>query len=104
MALTDNDEFVVAVTDNALAEALGGGSTLGDAQPYKDAAGKLGDGLQPMLFMDFAPMRSLVDASGAGSNPNVARASEGLDRLTTLVAGTKRDGDTSSGRIVVGVK
>jgi hypothetical protein len=104
MALTDDDRFIVAVTDPALAQTLRNTEPLGESQAYKDAQGTLGDGLQPTLFMNFEPIRSLVDATGAAEDKSAAQFRKALDKLTTLVAGTKREGETARGRLVVGVK
>ncbi len=104
MALTDDDRFIVAVTDPALEQTLRTTDPLGENQAFKDAAGALGGGLEPTFFVDFEPIRSLVDATGAGDDKNVAQIRKGLDKLTTLVAGTKREGETARGRLVVGVR
>ena len=103
VALTDDDRFIVAVTNPALDAALSGAEPLGESAPFKEAAGKL-SGLPPALFVNFDPIASLVDATGQGSDPTVAKARKALDRLTTLVAGSKREGDTTRGRLIVGVK
>ena len=103
LALTDDDRFVVAVTDAALEEALDASEPLGESAAFKEAAGKL-EGLEPSLFLDFAPLVELLDATGQGSDPTVARLRKGLERLTTLIAGAKLEGDASRGRVIVGVK
>jgi hypothetical protein len=105
MVLTDDERFIVAVTDRALEQALKPTAALGDSQAFKDAAGKLGDGLEPQVFLNFAPVAAFVDATGAASgNAGAEQARKALDRLTTLVAGGKRDGDTARGKVVIGVK
>jgi hypothetical protein len=105
MVLTDDERFVVAVTDRALDAVLAGGESLGDSATFKDAADSLDDGLEPAVFANFDPIVSLIQASGvAGSNPNADQVIKALERLTTLVAGSSRDGDTLRGRVVIGVK
>jgi hypothetical protein len=105
LALTDQDRMIVAVTDAALAQALKAtDDRLGDSAPFKEAAGRLGEGMEPMAFLNFAPLAGLVDATGAGSDPNVKKARDGLERLTTLVIGAKREGDSAAGKLIVGVK
>ncbi|HEV2999419.1 MAG TPA: DUF3352 domain-containing protein [Solirubrobacteraceae bacterium] len=104
IALTRDDRFVVAVTDPALAQAVQRTRPLAETPEFKDAEGELGEGLEAQVFVNFEAIRSLVDATGAGSDKNVAQIRKALDRLTTLVAGTKRQGDTSRGRLVIGVK
>ncbi|HEX8120931.1 MAG TPA: DUF3352 domain-containing protein [Solirubrobacteraceae bacterium] len=103
MALTDDERFVVAVTDAAFGRALTKGEPLGESKPFTDAAGKL-EGFEPAVFLNFPPLAKLLDATGQGSDPSVAKARKALDRLTTLIAGSKRDGDVTRGKLVVGVK
>lgn len=104
LALTRDDRFVVAVTNGALAQAVQDTQPLGETPAFRDAERSLGDGIQPSLFVDFEGIRNLLDATGAGKDRNVARIRKALDRVTTLVAGTRRQGDTARGRLVVGVK
>ncbi|HEX8083102.1 MAG TPA: DUF3352 domain-containing protein [Solirubrobacteraceae bacterium] len=103
LALTDDDRFIVAVTNAALSQALQRTEPLGESAPFKEAAGKLG-GLEPAVFLNFQPLAALLDSTGQGSDPTVAKIREALGRLTTLAAGTKREGDIARGRLVVGVK
>ncbi|MDQ5808860.1 MAG: DUF3352 domain-containing protein, partial [Actinomycetota bacterium] len=104
MALTDDERFIVAVTDSALSQALQDTEPLGESQEFKDAAGKL-EGMEPSLFVNFAPIGGLVDATGAADqDPSAEEARKVLDKLTTLIAGGKREEDVSRSKVVVGVK
>ncbi len=103
MALTDDERFIVGVTDSALAQALQRTDPLGESAEFKDAAGKL-DGMKPQVFMNFAPIAGLVDATGAASDPSAKPFRNALERLTTLIAGSKREGDTTKSKLIVGVK
>jgi hypothetical protein len=98
------DKFIVAVTDGALQAALKPSGALGEDAEFKAAAGKLEDGIKPSFFLDFAPVRSLVDGTGAVQGADAQKARQALDHLTTVAAGGKRDGDVQRGRVVVGVK
>jgi hypothetical protein len=98
------DRFIVAVTDQALESALEPEGRLGDSPAFKAAGSKLGDGIAPSFFVDMGPVRSLVDASGAVQGAEAERARKVLERLTTIAAGGKRDGDVQRGRFIVGVK
>jgi hypothetical protein len=98
------DRFIVAVTDAALDGALRPAQPLSESHAYKDAAGKLDDGIKPALFLDFEPIRALVDESGSVQGAEAERGRRALDHLTTLAAGSRRDGDVVQGRLVVGVK
>lgn len=99
------DKFIVAVTDAALQSALKPSAPLSDGQAYKDATAKLGDGLKPALVLDPAPLASLLDGLGlAQQGPEAAKILEVLGKLSTVAAGGKREGDTATGKLVVGVK
>jgi hypothetical protein len=100
------DRFVIAVGSGgkALETVLKPSQTLADSAEYKAAAGKLTDDIKPQLFVNVAPIRSLVDASGAVQGKDAEQFRKALDALTTIVAGAKRDGDVSHGSVVVGVK
>ncbi|HEV2062495.1 MAG TPA: DUF3352 domain-containing protein [Solirubrobacteraceae bacterium] len=104
MALTDDERFIVAVTDAALAQALRDTEPLGETQPFKDAASALGEGIEPQLFVNFAPLAGFVEGLGAGGRPEGRQVVEALRKLTTLAAGSKREDDVLRGRLVVGVK
>ena len=98
------DRFVVAVTDRALEQATDTSATLGDAQAFKDAAGRLEEGIEPAFFLDMAPVRELIDASGAVEGKEAEKARRVLDHLTTVIAGGTRDGDVVRGEAVTGVE
>lgn len=104
MALTDDERFIAAVTDPALAQALQKTDPLGETQPFKDASSSLGDDIEPQLFVNFAPLAGFAEGVGAGGEPAGRQLVEALKKLTTLAAGSKREGDVSRGRLVVGVK
>jgi hypothetical protein len=99
------EKFVIAVTDGALEAALRPSGSLGDSDAFKQAADRLGDGLEPALFADLAPIRQLVESAGQiGSDPDAQQVKRVLDQLTTVVAGGKRDGDVQRFKLSVGVK
>lgn len=98
------DKFVVALTDQALEAALKPSGKLADSAAYKDAASKLDDGIKPAAFVNVAPVASLIEGLGAGSDPDVAKVLEVLKKLSTITAGSQKEGDIVRGRAVVGVK
>jgi Protein of unknown function (DUF3352) len=98
------DQFVVAVTDGALDAALDPGRPLSESPAFKQAGEQLGDGIAPAFFLDVAPVRALLDETGALEGADAKRAREVLDRLTGIAAGGKREDDVQRGRLVVGVK
>ena len=100
------ERFVIAVGNGALEAAVSGSGKLADNAVYKDAAGKLEDGVKPQLFLDFEPVRGLLNDTGAlqQAGPEGQRAGKALEQLTAIVAGGKREGDIQRGQLVVGVK
>ena len=98
------DKFVAAVGRSALDAALSGSQTLGDSPGFQQAASQLGDGLKPSVFFAMDPVLQLVDSIGSTSTGQFKQAEPYLKAFTTIVAGGKRSGDVSKGRIIVGVK
>lgn len=103
--VTDDDRFILAVGENGLDAATGGGGNL-DANPaFRDAQGKLGDGMKPSMFVDMGAVRELASGLGLEQQGEPGqRANRALEALTAIVAGGSRDGDIARGRLVVGVK
>lgn len=99
-----DDRFVLAVTDGALDAALDPARPLGESRAFRDAGARLGDGVRPSLFMDLGPVGELVDGTGAVQGREAEEARRVLERLTTIAAGARRDGDVQRGRFVVGVR
>lgn len=95
------DKFIVAVTDSALTAAIKPTGALGDNADFKAAAGGLGDGLQPVLYLGFSPVVSLVEGFGLGSNPDYAKAKPTLDALQALAAGGSTKDKLSKQRLVL---
>jgi hypothetical protein len=106
--------FEVAVEDGKVVFAGGGttvedvlspSGTLADSDRFETASSQLGDGMDPMLFFDFAPMIELVEGTGqTQGEPEWESARPYLDRLDYIVAGAGDDGERSSGRFVLGLR
>lgn len=85
-----DDRFVVAIGSGAARDALAGGPELGSTQPYKTAAGLLGD-TKPSLFLDTPQVVTLL-SSFAGDDAKWAKAKPTLDVFGPAAAGlTKTD-------------
>jgi hypothetical protein len=102
----DDDRFVLAVGRSGLEAATEGSGTIADNPAFKDAQGKLGDGMKPSVFVDMGPVRELISGAGLEGQGGEAgaRAMKALEALTAIVAGGKREGDIARGRLIVGVK
>jgi hypothetical protein len=96
-----DDKFVVAYGKDALADALGGGSALGDSEPFKTAAGLL-DGAKPSLFLDTPQVVKLL-SSVTGDDKDFQKAKPTLDVFGPAAAGVSSDGDVTRLKVAVAV-
>jgi len=86
------ERFVVAVgSRDVLAKAISPGRQLGASPGFTAAAGKLGNGLKPSFYLDFAQVTKLIGAF-AGTDPDFQKAKPYLDTFGTIVAGAKDEG------------
>jgi hypothetical protein len=101
-----DDRFVIAVGGQALEGALKPAEALKDNAGYKEAAGRLGEGIEPQFFLNMDPIRRLLDESGAWQRAGAEadKVKRALEQLTTVAAGSKREGDVQKGELVIGVK
>lgn len=97
------DKFILAVSKSALDEALKPTKKLSDDDGYKAAVASLGDGVKPSFFLDFPKVSGLIGLA-AGGDADYAKAKPYLDKITTIAAGGKRDGDVNLQTFSVGVK
>jgi hypothetical protein len=95
---------VAAVGRSALEAALSSSQTLGDSPGFQQASSQLGDGLKPSVFFAMDPVLQLIDSTGQANTGNFQQVEPYLKAFTTIVAGGKRTGEVSKGRIVIGVK
>jgi hypothetical protein len=96
----------VAITygEEAAKNALGGaGGGLASAPGFTEAAGKLGDGYEPSIFLSVPPILRLADSFGA-SGEDYAKARPYLTVLDYLVAGVAGSGDSGTSRTRVAFK
>jgi hypothetical protein len=86
------DRFVIAVGGrDVLAKAISPGQQLGSSPAFTAAAGKLGNGLEPSFYLDFAQVTKLFEAF-AGTDPEFQKAKPYLDTFGAIVAGAKDEG------------
>lgn len=97
------ERFVLAVNRAALDEAIKPSKKLEEDTAFKAAADELGDDMKPSFFLDFPKVNGLLGLA-AGGQPGFARVKPYLDRLGTIAAGGKREGDLQLQSFVVGVK
>lgn len=97
------ERFVLAVNRAALDEAIDPTKTLGDDDAFKAAADQLGDDFRPRFFLDFPKITGLINLV-FGNNPDYVQVKPYLDKITTIAAGSKRDGELQLATISVGVR
>jgi Protein of unknown function (DUF3352) len=99
------DKFVVAVgAGGALKEAISPSQALSSTPAFTDAASKLGDGLRPSFYLDFAQVVSLIQGV-VGNEADFQKAKPYLDTFGAVVAGAKDEGDgVTRARFVVTLK
>ena len=85
-----DDKFVVAIGSGAAKDALSPAALAGRPDPYRTAAGLLGD-TKPSLFLDTPQVVTLL-SSFAGNDAEWAKAKPTLDTFGPAAAGlTKTD-------------
>jgi len=101
----EDGKVVLAGGGATVDDVLEPAETLDGSDRFNTAQDALGDDLTAAFFLDFAPVVSLIESTGAAtSDPSYQMAKPYLDRLDYVVAGSKLDGDRTSAAFVVGVK
>jgi len=98
-----DERFLVAVGDAALDSAAQPQGALGEDQGFKQAAGSLGEGLQPTFYASVPGLVALAESFGLAQDPSFQQARPYLDAFTALVSGGARDGDVSRNRVALGL-
>jgi len=97
-------KLVLAYSDPATTQALSPSTKLSQSTNYQRATSSLG-GISPSLFVDFAPISSLLDAATSGrSTSSLTRAKQVLQSLDTLALGGRREGNQQMVRFVLKLK
>lgn len=99
------DRFIAAVGESSLQAAMEPDGTLGEAENFRRAAGALGEGIPPALYVDVAKTFDLVAAfTGAARDPQVAQVLRYLEAFTGLAAGSRQDGELQRSRLALGLR
>ncbi len=98
-----DERFLVAIGDAALDSAVRPEGALGDDQGFTQAAGALGEGMQPNFYVSVPGLVSLAESFGLAQDPSFQQARPYLDAFTALVSGGARDGDVSRNRVALGL-
>ena len=97
------DRFVLAVNRQALDDAIDPAKKLSDDDAFKAGAELLGDGMQPSFYLDVPKVAGLIGLAASGQQ-GYARAEPYLDRIGTITAGSKREGDLQLQTFAVGIR
>jgi hypothetical protein len=98
-----DERFLVAIGDAALDSAVQPRGTLGEEQGFTQAAGALGEGLQPSFYAKVPGLVALAESFGLAQEPSFQQARPYLDAFTALVVGSARDGEVSRNRLALGL-
>lgn len=96
----------VALTygEDAAKSALGGsGGGLTSSSEFSDAAGKLGAGYSPSVYVKVPPILSVAESFGAGG-ADYEKAKPYLTILDYVIAGSAKSGETAKSRSRIGFK
>lgn len=103
VAAVGNDRFVLGVGNTAVAQGLKPTTTLADSPSFKGAAQALGD-VKPSFFVDVSAIGSLIGAAAPSGDPETQQVVDALQKVSTVAAGTQRDGSTQRTKVVVTLK
>ena len=65
-------KFVIGLGEASVQDALKPSSTLSSAASTSTAAGTLGEGIQPSVIVEFAPLLSLLEGVGLSEDPSIS--------------------------------
>ncbi len=98
-----DERFLVALGDAALESATDPQGALGDDQGFKQAAGALGEGMQPSFYASVPGLVALAESFGLAQDPSFQQTRPYLETFTALVGGSARDGEVSRSRLALGL-
>jgi Protein of unknown function (DUF3352) len=103
IVLARGSGVVVATLGVPAAEAaLGSDDRFGDSETYTDALDLTGT--EPSFVMSMPQVLELVDAAGAGSEPDFLQVRPYLEAVSVIAAGVDASGKEASARFVAGLR
>lgn len=101
----EDQRVVLAAGATTIDDVLDPAETLADSEAFGDAAGALGDELDPSLYLDMDAVVALLEATGAGTgDPSYEAAKPTLDAIDYVIAGAAAADGRSSARLVLGLR
>lgn len=100
-----NGRAVLALGESAARDGLKApGEPLRETDGYKRAKEALESGLEPSSYVDVPTVLKLMEADGAGTDGDYAKAKPYLETLAVLTSGAEKDGDRLRSRVSVALK
>jgi hypothetical protein len=99
------DKVAITYGKDAAESALSGtGGGLTDAPGFKDAAGQLGAGYSPQVYVSVPPVINLAESFGAADSAGWAKAKPYVTILNYVIAGSAQSGNEAKSRTRIGFK
>jgi Protein of unknown function (DUF3352) len=90
---------VLAYGDEAAADAVKAGDKLGDSQDFKTSSDALGGDYAVSTYVLVKPIVELVDSAASGSDPGWREAKPYVEAFQSVVAGSRKKGDSTESRV-----
>ncbi|MEA2391393.1 MAG: hypothetical protein QOK31_1502 [Solirubrobacteraceae bacterium] len=104
LVVARGDRVVIGYGAASVRDALAPSHRLGDSPELRTATDALGSGLTPGLYVSAGPIVALARSLGAGSSAGFARALPYLNAYRFLITGSRREGDLTHSRLIVGLR
>lgn len=103
--VVQDGKLIVAAGGDTVEDVLAPDETLAESDRFNAARDALGEDVTPSFFLDFLPILQLVESSGqATGDPDYEAARPYLEALDFIAAGSKVDGERTTGSFVLGVR
>jgi hypothetical protein len=102
--IAEDDKVVLGLGVASTRDAVDPSETLGDTEPGKSAIASLGDGFEPAFMLVPGPLLTLLGAVGVDQDPEFQQALPYLKAYRSIVAGSRTDDGTTTGRLVLNLQ
>jgi hypothetical protein len=98
------DGRLVAVFGGTVSQTLEAEQTLADDSRFTEAADALGDDVEPGFYLDLPSLFDVAESGGAADDPSYVAARPYLERLGSLLGGTRVEGSQALSRWTLTVR
>lgn len=102
--IAKDDKVVLGLGVASTRDAFDPSETLGDSEPGKAAIESLGDDFEPGFVLVPEPLLTLVGALGLDDDPDFQSALPYLKAYRSIVAGSRSEDGTTTGRLVLNLQ